>query len=398
MRFAIPRWFLILVACLGAAVGAPAQLQLGPTRVPLVPSEMDRLNRAIERDPARPAFRLERARQRAAGGQVGRAVEDLDVCLRLEPDNGPARSLRATLRLREGDVPGARADAEAALRGNARDADALATLATVQARAGENSAAEATFDRLLALPSPRASAHAGRAQLRVSRGDLPGARADLDAAIEREPGGAEHRYRRAWVCWWMDDLDGALGDINQAIILRPTTPEAHRFRGVVLLRRGEWAAAVPDLHRHAQEQPRDEDAMRTLIWLAQARSADPAAADAELSRYASRRTPPDRADWPGRIIAFLLEETSEEQFIAAAATTEGDRAGAVVGQECEAFYYAGAKRLATGDTAGARSLFERSVATGVTRFLEHQLAQAELRRAAAPALRGTEATAVPESE
>ena len=216
--------------------------------------------------------------------------------------------------------------------------------------------------------------------------------------MEREPGEAEHRYRRAWVRWWTDDLDGALDDIDRALTLRPTTPEAYRFRGVVRLRRGEWAAAIPDLRRHAQEQPRDEDAMRTLIWLAQARSAGPAEADAELSRYATRRTPPDRTDWPGRIIAFLLEEISEEQFIAAAATVEGSRAGAVVGQECEAFYYAGAKRLATGDTAGARILFERAVATGVTRFLEHQLAQAELRRAAAPALRGTDASAVPESE
>ena len=160
---------MILTACLAAAVGAPAQMQLGPTRTPLVPSEMDRLNRAIERDPARPTLRLDRARLRAAGGQIGGALEDLDVCLRLDAGNNAARSLRATLRLREGDVPGARSDAEAALRSDERDAQALTTLAAVQVRAGESAAAEATFDRLLALPSPRANAWAGRAQLRVNK-------------------------------------------------------------------------------------------------------------------------------------------------------------------------------------------------------------------------------------
>jgi lipoprotein NlpI len=53
---------------------------------------------------------------------------------------------------------------------------------------------------------------------------------------------------------------------------------------------------------------------------------------------------------------------------------------AVRGQRCEAFYYAGMKRLLKGDVAGAREMFQKCVGMGTTTFTEHDFAKAELAR------------------
>ena len=53
-------------------------------------------------------------------------------------------------------------------------------------------------------------------------------------------------------------------------------------------------------------------------------------------------------------------------------------------QHCEAWYFAGMKRLLMGDKATAYDYFRRCLATGKSDFCEYILAQAELQSGPAP--------------
>jgi lipoprotein NlpI len=73
----------------------------------------------------------------------------------------------------------------------------------------------------------------------------------------------------------------------------------------------------------------------------------------------------------------LAGQVTEADFLKAA--TSVDKAKDAE-QHCEAYYFAGTKRLLDGDKATAQDYFEKCVATGVKNFTEYQSAVAELKR------------------
>jgi tetratricopeptide (TPR) repeat protein len=70
--------------------------------------------------------------------------------------------------------------------------------------------------------------------------------------------------------------------------------------------------------------------------------------------------------WHGRLAAFAAGTLPYDQLLAAAENE---------GQRCEAHFYAGARRLAQGDTAGAREQFTAALGTGMVGYFEYTMAQ-----------------------
>ena len=70
--------------------------------------------------------------------------------------------------------------------------------------------------------------------------------------------------------------------------------------------------------------------------------------------------------WHGRLAAFAAGTLPYDQLLAAAENP---------GQRCEAHFYAGARRLAQGDTAGAREQFTAAIDTGMVGYFEYAMAQ-----------------------
>jgi hypothetical protein len=70
--------------------------------------------------------------------------------------------------------------------------------------------------------------------------------------------------------------------------------------------------------------------------------------------------------WHGRLAAFAAGTLPEDQLFAAAENA---------GQRCEAHFYAGARKLAQGDTAGARAQFRAAIDTGMVGYFEYAMAQ-----------------------
>ncbi|HEY1661054.1 MAG TPA: hypothetical protein VGI03_01425, partial [Verrucomicrobiae bacterium] len=72
---------------------------------------------------------------------------------------------------------------------------------------------------------------------------------------------------------------------------------------------------------------------------------------------------------------FLTGQLKERTFLATAADwPESSRNGC----ECEAYFYAGEKRLINGDRSEAEKYFEQCVATGEKEYTEYASAAAEL--------------------
>jgi len=73
---------------------------------------------------------------------------------------------------------------------------------------------------------------------------------------------------------------------------------------------------------------------------------------------------------------FLLGKMSEQDLLAAADSLEEKKG---TKPQCEAWYYAGLKRLLNGDGAGAAEALRKAVATGEKTTNEYDFAEAELK-------------------
>jgi lipoprotein NlpI len=80
--------------------------------------------------------------------------------------------------------------------------------------------------------------------------------------------------------------------------------------------------------------------------------------------------------WLSKIAGFLTGQIAETDLLKAA---EDVKAKKNAEEHCEAYYYAGAKRLMEGDNAAAAGLFEKCVATDVRNYLEYRAAAEDLR-------------------
>ncbi|AKF09792.1 TPR domain protein, putative component of TonB system [Sandaracinus amylolyticus] len=70
--------------------------------------------------------------------------------------------------------------------------------------------------------------------------------------------------------------------------------------------------------------------------------------------------------WHGRLAAFAAGTIEYDQLLQAAQNP---------GQRCEAHFYAGTRKLAQGDTAGAREQFRAAMETGMVGYFEYAMAQ-----------------------
>jgi lipoprotein NlpI len=96
----------------------------------------------------------------------------------------------------------------------------------------------------------------------------------------------------------------------------------------------------------------------------------------ELQTYLAGRTNGQPDDWPSEIGHFLAGQLAEPEFLAAAKNADSKKE---TGQLCEAYFYAGSKRLFAGEKAAAMDYSHKSIATERKDFIEYASAVAELK-------------------
>ena len=100
----------------------------------------------------------------------------------------------------------------------------------------------------------------------------------------------------------------------------------------------------------------------------QARLGDVRKADSRLSDYLAARPRTADGEWASHVGTFLIGRDSEEAFFQQAASGDAKTVG---GQRCEAWFYAGIKKLVVGDKASAGDHFRKCLATGERYFTEY---------------------------
>jgi len=115
------------------------------------------------------------------------------------------------------------------------------------------------------------------------------------------------------------------------------------------------------------------DECRLRIWLIRSRADDRKGATEELKEYldAHRHRNPT---WFEAVGFFLAGTSSEQSFLAYAAALDEQTQNR---WRCRSCYYAGMKRLISGDKVGAMDLFQRCLDTRETSLLEFLSAKAE---------------------
>ena len=192
-----------------------------------------------------------------------------------------------------------------------------------------------------------------------SNGDEAGAIADYTRAITLDPKNVNACNNRGTEKQDAGDIAGALADFGHAIETNPLEPDPYYNRGVIYFLKHDWKKALSDLRRHDELNQEDEDAP-PLIWAVQTRLGEKEAADRRLSSFVADH--PEQANpFYAEIDNFLLGKMSEKDLLAAADSGEEKKRPE---QQCEAWYYAGLKRLLNGDKAGAAEALRKTVATG----------------------------------
>jgi len=230
------------------------------------------------------------------------------------------------------------------------------------------------------------------------------------------------------------ELDGAATDFNRAIELDPREALAYVGLGSVHFQKQQWTDALADFRRGCELNPLSQDYPRLYIWLIRAQLGEKEAANKELADYFDKLPSARAQDWSVKIAAFLRDNITVADFFTAAgyrrytplrsAITVGSplhatdfeaKKGHPLGfsaatkspvsenkdplsvnppkfsdakwhfRNCQAWFYAGMKRLLAGDKTTAIGCFRSCIETKQKNLAEYQFAQAELKTLTDPA-------------
>jgi tetratricopeptide (TPR) repeat protein len=312
----------------------------------------------------------------------------------------------------EGDLNGAIAEFNRLIQLNPKDEIAYYNRGLLEANKGDFDIAIADFNHAIQLKPTFARAYNDRGSVKAAERDIDGAIADFNYAIQLSPQFVQAYLNLGSAKANTEDFDGAIADFNYAVRLDPDSVQAFEKLGSAKARKGDFEGAIADYNQAIQLDPKDfgafelraltrqltgdfEGALRDLvlfdelsppgesqdyahlnIWLVGVRRGQSAEANRALAAFLGSRRNMPAADWISKIGRFLLDQISESDFLgdANSSDVEKDRA-----QHCEAWYYAGMKRLLAGDKKTAADYFNKCLGTQEKDFDEYILAQAELK-------------------
>lgn len=226
------------------------------------------------------------------------------------------------------------------------------------------------FTKVIEIDPKSPLAYAARGNAKLNLGALDEAIADFSKAIEIDPSRFIPYLNRGAAKVDKGDIDGAIADYTKVLTLDPKSVLAYRNRGCALQQKGDLEGARSDFQQ-AIQLANDEGAYQRFYLYLLGQKQKPRPLPTELKATVARW----KDGWKKTVGLFLTGEIDEGALMEQAAHGTPK---AVREQKCEGFYYAGVIKLTRGETAAAKELLERCVATQLHTFPEFQLARAEL--------------------
>lgn len=203
----------------------------------------------------------------------------------------------------------------------------------------------------------------------LGRRDL--ALADIGRAIELDPK-PDHYLLRGEILSYLGRFESALADFDRALAGNANSGPVYHSRAQALYYLGRFDFARQDLERAIDLADR-EALPHALLWLYYATVRSGQDGREVLGKYADRVA---STEWPGAAVAMFRGQSSMDELLKSA---RGDPKEERL-RLCEAYFYLGQRALLGGDSAAARSWFEKVLATGVSFYQEHAFAGQELAR------------------
>jgi len=333
-------------------------------------------NRSIEINPKDGLAYFNRGNAKGAKADLDGAIADYDRIIELDPKNVYAYNNRGLTRQSKGDLDGAMADYNRTLELDPKNTYAYNNRGLAKDDKRDYDGAIADCTRAIELDPKYAKSYRNRGVAKEGKGDVDGAIADYNHAIELDPQYADAYNNRALARQAKGDPNSAVADYNRVIELAPKYADAYSNRGVSKALLRNWADALADYRHFCELSESGQDYPRLFIWLSRARLGETEAASKELSTYLDKRQKATASDWFSKVAGHLLGKVSEADLLAAAASPDAKKDSE---QHCEAWFYAGMKKLFSGDKETAANYFHKCLATEQKDFTEFQLAQSELK-------------------
>jgi tetratricopeptide (TPR) repeat protein len=327
-------------------------------------------SQAIQVDPrCAPAY-FGRAQIRANKGQMEAAQADYTKAVESDPKFAKAWFGRGMLRTYNNDPDGALADYTKAV-----EADPAYTLAwfnrgLLRINRKDYDGAVADYTKAINLKAD-ADGYIGRGNAYAAKGDHEKAIADYAKAIEIKPGSSSAYVYKGDSEMKKGDPIGAMLTFSKAIEVNPKDAEAYYFRGYANYDRRAFKEAGTDFQKAYELNRLSEfrtDQLQLRLWVVKARAGGAADASKELKLYATKEHRGRPGDWFSQIASFLMGDLPEDQFLNLAGNKD---------QTCDAYFYAGVKKVIAKDKAAAKAHFKKAIDSGASASNEYWSAMAE---------------------
>ncbi|MGE5194677.1 MAG: tetratricopeptide repeat protein [Deltaproteobacteria bacterium] len=281
---------------------------------------------AVKLSPAHLGAYIKRAEALAALGRTKEALAAYDECVAEFPANLLVYNDRGNFRRTTGDLEGAISDFTRCLAIDAKFAVGYINRGMCLAEQNSPQAAEGDFSEALKLKLDAGTANLARrlrAGARVAQGNAAAALTDFAAAINAAPQDAALYEERGFAEYFKKDYPAAAADFARARQLQPQRTYLLPWQALAQTRAGQAAEA------------------RTLLETA----------------LAGKNAP---IGWTAKICTFLLNQTTEQELLEAAAEGTGREKSQHV---CEAHFFVGQKQLIREDATAAADHFRETVAS-----------------------------------
>ncbi len=162
---------------------------------------------------------------------------------------------------------------------------------------------------------------------------------------------------------------------TRAIELDSKRAAVYHSRGCLHYDNHEFAEALADFQK-AIELDASLDYSHFRVWLIMSRLGELRPATKGLADYWHDRKSGKPDDWESTVMRFLTGQMTERAFLNATVAKDKTKAA---WKECEAYFYAGSKRLVEGDKKIAADYFQKCLETDKKDFMEYKSAVAELK-------------------
>lgn len=187
------------------------------------------------------------------------AIAPLAKAVELKPDQPEARFALGLAFEKTGKLPEAAEQYAAAEKLDAKSFDTHISLARVLLLEKKGIEAETEFRAAIAIQPGWAPAHLGLAQSLTLQKKLDAAAAEYAIYVALNPHDTGARAQHAWALYDAGKDDEALAELDAAAGSAPEGLPALRLRALILMRKKNFAAAVPVLQKAVALAPKDPD-------------------------------------------------------------------------------------------------------------------------------------------